>query len=94
MIIQQGMNIKIRTREELEIFVEIANKEEHRLRDGSKMTRDNVHYPAAISVGYRSSDKYPNDISRDSIGFCGGLATNVVEASQLFRNQLISKRLK
>lgn len=92
MIIQYGMNIKIRTEEECDVFIEVANKEGHKWRDGKQVR--SVDYPVAISVGYRNSDRYPNDLSRDRVDYHGGLACNIVEASQLFRNQLISKKLK
>ena len=94
MIIQSGMNIKIRTKEEAEVFVDIAYKEGHRWRSGLRVKDIEIIPPRSISVGYRTDDVYPNDLSQDSIGYCGGNARNIVEASQLFRNQLISKRLK
>ena len=93
MIIQAGMNIKIRTKEERDVFIEVAHKEGHLGRDGTDPARiDN--YPLSVSVGYRRDDVYPKDLSWDSVDYSGGLATNIVEASHLFRNQLISKRLK
>lgn len=94
MIIQSGMNIKIRTEEERDAFIEVARREGHVFRTGTEISISTINCPAAISVGYRDSDVYPKDLSQDNISFHGGLATNVVEASQLFRNQLISKRLK
>lgn len=94
MIIKDGMNIKIRTEEERDVFVEVANKEGHKWRGGHTVRAVDIYVPSAISIGYRADDNYPKDISRDGVEFCGGRATNVVEASQLFRNQLISKRLK
>ena len=94
MIIQSGMNIKIRTEEECDVFVEVATKEGHRWRGGRLAHQLPLTVPQSISVGYNKYDIYPNDLSHDRIDFCGGNATNVVEASDLFRNQLISKRLK
>jgi hypothetical protein len=94
MIIQSGMNIKIRTKEEAEVFIDIAYKEGHRWRNGLRVKDVDIIPPRSISVGYITSDVYPNDLSQDRIGYCGGNARNIVEASQLFRNQLISKQVK
>lgn len=92
MIIQDKMTINIRTQEELEVFYEVAEKEGYRWRQGKEIRQGGLAAPYAVSVGYRESDTYPNALSCQSIGWSFGYATNVVEASKLFRNQLISKR--
>ena len=94
MIIKDGMNIKIRTYQEREIFADVATKEGHKWRDGMRVRDGYISIPSSISVGHNESDKYPNDLSIDSVSYCGGGARNVIEASELFRNQLISKMLK
>ena len=92
MIIQDKMTINIRTDEELEVFCDVAEKEGYLSRGGSNVREAFFRSPIAISVGYREGDVYPTSLSYQSIGNYVGLATNVVEASQLFRNHLISKR--
>lgn len=98
MIIQQGMTIRVRTQEELEILIEVCKKEGHQRthRSYRGSTLDdllNQGTPCSISCGLYG-DKFPKDISRGLInGNYKGVKT-YIEASQLFRNQLISKRLK
>ena len=92
MIIQYGMTINIRTQEELEMFYDVAEKEGYKWRYGKELRRADICAPRAISVGYRSDDRYPMALSHQPIAYPCGEATDIVEASQLFRNQLISKR--
>ena len=93
MIIKHGMTINIRSKEELEVFLKIAEQEGYKWRNGREIQRHDLDSPRAISVGYQKRDVYPNSLSHQSIESPCGLATNIVEASRLFHNQLISKQL-
>ena len=95
MIIQQGMTINVRTKEELDIVIEVCEREGHQRTHRATMYRTLLELrrkdlPISISCG-ACGDVFPKDIS---IGLTAKymFGKKVIEASELFHNQLISKR--
>lgn len=91
-LIQPYMAVKCRTPEEVEIFIETAKAEGHkepRFHDKNKVV---------FVTNYTSSFTYPDDIGHTSdIDYVDGHPNStkiIVEAADLFRNQLISRRIK
>lgn len=99
-LIQKGMSINCRTQEELEVFTEVANAEGHKWLNGSTFDGSVSRIvPVSFQIGYFQENQYPNDISyADDMDFTGEdeleNTLTIVEASQLFRNHLISRRKK
>ena len=90
-LIKQGMCIQCRTEEELEVFIEVAKAEGH--NSGVRRSLDGYRgdYPKAFTVGLFAS--YPRDILNTHIDQEFDDTTNI-EASQLFRNQIIARRIR
>ena len=96
--IQKGMSINCRTEEELKVFTDIAVAEGHNWISGKAFNTDGYLIPVSFQIGFFEDCKFPDDISyTEDMNFTGYEDTNVltlVEASQLFRNILISRRAK
>lgn len=92
MIINNNMAIICRTQEELEIYVEIATKEGWKSCTGSAL-KANKSLPMNYATGYYN-EKYPNAITYGAVKQDFPAHLTVVEASSLFRNQLIARRIK
>ena len=94
-ILKKGMSIKCRSREEIEVFKQVAAAEGHFWSSGDPLSQTHESHRGnnlSFQVGY--GDRYfPDDISVASIDFGNGNTVSV-EASDLFRNQLISRRVK
>lgn len=93
-VLKKGMSIQCRTEEEEQVFREFAHKEGHRWAGGgySLLKEKNCQAPCSFQIEY-AHRKYPNSISHASIDYHLDNAINI-EASELFRNQLISRRIK
>ena len=91
MLIQDGMQILVRTEEEWRALVEVANKEYIRWSDGS-CVRKSENCIGTIFVGSWTSKRLTRarGFNHEHHERC----TNIIEASDLFRNQIISRRIK
>lgn len=93
MIIKDNMAVICRTREEQEIYMEIASKEGWRdILGGNIEIKPNL--PMNYATGYYSDHYYPNGVSHGKADKKYPSHLTVVEASDLFRNQLIARRVK
>ena len=91
MIIQDGMQILVRTEEEWQTLIEVANKE------GIKWNGGQPVYKSDRGIGSIFVGSYtPRRLTRElnNFDYRTSSCPNVVEASDLFRNQIISKRIK
>ena len=95
MYIQRGMSIKCRTEEEITVFNEVATAEGHLWADGNSLIKNRYgHAPMSFQVGCFTLNKYPKDISySENVDFKRENMTPI-EAADLFRNILISRRIK
>ena len=99
-LIKKGMSINCRTKEELEVFEKIAVAEGHRWSSGKAFSTKGRGVPISFQIGYFTNCQYPRDITYafNDMNFTGeGFLANtmtVIEASELFRNHLISRRAK
>lgn len=89
-MIESGMNIRIRTKEEWEVFVEVGTKEGITWSGGGSLTTSISYYERSIQVGMWE----PNTITWCDLNYKCRECPNIVEASDLFRNQLISRKIK
>lgn len=89
-ILKNGMSIQCRTQEEYDIFFEIGQKEGWTWPNGRHL-RPQGMVPVSFQLGYGSHNK--DHVTYGSIGVQYGALQNI-EASQLFRNLLISRRAK
>lgn len=97
-LIKQGTSINCRNQEELEIFSEVASAEGHLWLSGRSLKERGYSAPISFQVGY-AGNQFPNDITYcNNMNFTGhegyDHTMTVVEASDLFRNHLISRRVK
>lgn len=94
-LIQQGTSIKCRTREEIEVFKEIATAEGHLWANGDRLSHNHEGDVSELSfqVGY-GGRSFPRDISKSRLNWNEGSTLTVVEAADLFRNQLISMKIR
>ena len=94
MIIKENMAVKCRTKEEAEIYIEIASKEGWRTYSGAPI-HINAPLPLNFSTCYNQEDEsYPNAITCGTADKKYPSHLTVVEASDLFRNQLIARRIR
>lgn len=98
-LIKQGMSINCRTEEEIDVFYKVAMAEGHRWGSGTALDKLRHNVPISYQIGYFGKNTYPNDVTYcDDMNFIGEHERKntmiVVEAADLFRNQLISRRLK
>ena len=94
-VLKKGMSIICRTEEEEQVFREFADKEGHRWVTGRSILTYKVCYaPCSFQIEYEAHNKFPDSISYGSINFNDVRITKIIEASELFRNQLISRRIK
>lgn len=101
-IIQKGMSINCRNEEEARVFIEVATAEGHKFAGrGALNIIPMQHYllrgGVALHVGYeadKTKREFPNDISMSETDWDGHGTLTLVEASDLFRNHLISRRAK
>ena len=94
MIIQNRMSIYCRTEDELQVFLEVATKEGWKYCDGSALKSRQRSAPVRFNAGL-FGEIYPNAFTYgrvDSPRSDNGIIE--VEASSLFRNQLIARRIK
>ena len=93
--IQKGMTIKCRTKEEVAVFIDIATAEGHLWGSGeSLLKKEYCSAPMSFQVGLFGDNRYPEDITYSTnVNFTDDGMTPI-EASQLFRNILISRRIK
>lgn len=92
MIIKNKMAVICRTKEEQEVYVEIATREGWK-SVGARALHTNHTLPMNYATGY-FDEKYPNAITNGSANQRFPEDLTVVEASDLFHNQLISRRRK
>ena len=92
MIIKDKMAVICRTKEEQEVYVEIATKEGWKSSSGQTI-RANKALPMNYATGY-FNESYPNAITNGSASQDFPSHLTIVEASDLFHNQLISRRRK
>ena len=90
-VLKKGMSINCRTDEEVQVFKEFAHTEGHKTADGGSILKWHRYAPCSFQIEYQHR-KFPNSISTASEGFDNCVVQ--VEASDLFRNQLISRRIK
>lgn len=94
MIIKENMAVKCRTKEEAEIYIEIASKEGWRTCLGQSIRAD-MHLPFNFSTCYNPEEEsYPNAVTCGMADKKYPSHLTVVEASDLFRNQLIARRMR
>lgn len=91
-LIQPYMAVKCRNREEIEVFMQVAEAEGHK-----RLSCE--HYDHAVFVtNYTGGFIFPNDIGMTSdINYIDVNPNDTkifVEAADLFRNHLISRRIK
>lgn len=89
-ILKNGMSIRCRTQEERDIFFEVSQKEGWTWNGTQTMEPLQYNYlPISFELGLRRKGKVTwGDVDRNYNGFQN------IEASQLFHNHLISRRLK
>lgn len=93
MIIKDKMAVICRTVEEQEIYVEVATKEGWKsIRGRTLDTRKSP--PMNYATGYFSDDIYPDGVTHGIANQPFPPHLKVVEAADLFRNQLIARRVK
>lgn len=96
-LIQPYMAVKCRTSEEVAIFEEVARAEGHKFSSGSEIYSCKNKRKLFV-VNYRHNHIFPNDVAiaedPDYIDHYPGNCKIVVEAKDLFRNKLISRRIK
>lgn len=93
-VLKKGMSVNCRTEEEVQVFKEFAHKEGHRWAGGKKLESMYNNAPQSFQIEY-DYRKFPNSVSKSYVDFDGeGITVTQVEASELFRNQLISRRIK
>ena len=92
-VLKKGMSVNCRTEEEEQVFREFATKEGHRWCGGGQSLLEHAvcHAPCSFQIEYGDRN-FPDSISRANVGFNDNVTQ--VEASELFRNQLISRRIK
>lgn len=92
-VLKKGMSINCRTEEEEQVFREFADKEGHRWAGGGESLLEHrvCHAPCSFQIEY-GFRKFPHSISQSHVGFNDKCTQ--VEASELFHNQLISRRIK
>ena len=98
-LIQKGTSINCRTQEEVEVFGEIARAEGHKWLSGLALDLEDYEAPISFQIGYFKDRQFPCDVSfTEDMNFTGEdeleNTLTIVEASQLFRNHLISRRAK
>lgn len=98
-LIQKGMSINCRTQDELQVFAKIAVAEGHYWISGNAFDVRGYNAPISFQIGYFKDGQYPQDISyTEEMDFTGEdeleNTLTIVEASDLFRNHLISRRVK
>lgn len=95
-VLKKGMSINCRTEEEREVFLEFAHKEGHRWTGGDTVFEyKGTPAPCSIQIEY-DGRVFPKSMSHAEVGWKGLRKDKIiqVEASELFRNQLISRRIK
>ena len=86
------MAVKCRTREQAEIYIEIATKEGWRDWIGNQI-KIGSPFPLNFSTCYNPKEEfYPNAVTCGMADKEYPKHLTVVEASDLFRNQLIARR--
>ena len=92
-VLKKGMSINCRTEDEECVFREFASNEGYMWSSGSSLLVNKVCCaPCSFQIEYDIYTKYPNSITYADVGFNDHVTQ--VEASELFRNQLISRRIK
>lgn len=91
MIIKDKMAVICRTEEEQEIYIETAINEGWKTSAGNRVTEMRKP-PVNYATGYWPNEIYPNAISYGMADKEFPPHLTVVEASVLFRNQLIARR--
>lgn len=86
-MLHKGMAIIIRNKDELEVFAQAANRTGYKFR---RARIRSLYTPVRVSI---NTDGYLTQCDDLNYPLNDGI-TEVVEASQLFRNQLISERRK
>ena len=92
MIIKNNMVVICRTQEEQEVYVEIATKEGWKYGIGTTLKAEHK-VPMNYTTGY-FNEQYPNAITWGIIDDDFPPHLTVIEASSLFKNQIISRRRK
>lgn len=93
-ILKKGMSINCRTEEEREIFIEFANKEGHQWAGGGSLVSSyrGRNAPCSFQIEYKHR-RFPHSVSTSYVDWEGEKITQI-EASELFRNEIISRRIK
>ena len=93
--LKRGINIRCRNKDEIEVFKEVAYEEGHCWSSGSNIFKNMGEGEGACFQVGCGLNSYPNDITF-SPNADYNLGSNVIniEASDLFRNHLISRRAK
>ena len=96
-IIQPFMAVKCRTADEVAIFEETARAEGHKFSSGSEIYASKSKRKLFV-VNYCNSHGFPEDVAitdnPDYVDHYPGNCKIIVEAADLFRNKLISRRIK
>ena len=89
MILQQGLSVNIRTKEECDAFIEVGTKEGLTWYGGGKLNYSNM-VGNSIQIGMFNT----RQITRCHLNYTSKECPTLVEASELLRNYIISRRLK
>lgn len=96
-LIKTGMSIQCRTEEEIAVFKEVATAEGHKFRGGNDLfSIHNDGRKKSFQIGFDDA-QFPCDVT---VGLIDkdyskwGIDIVVVEASDLFRNYIIARRVK
>lgn len=89
MILKDGLSVNIRTQEECNAFIEVGIKEGLIWYGGSKLNYSNI-VGNSIQIGMFNT----RQITRCHLNYTSKECPNLVEASELLHNHIISRRLK
>ena len=88
-ILRDGMSIQCRTKEERDIFFEVAAKEGYLWNGCGHLDPELARVKSSFQLGYINKHR----VTHGTLDSQYGTLVNI-EASQLFRNLLISRRAK
>ena len=94
-VLKKGMSVNCRTEDEEQVFREFADKEGHRwVSDESLLKCRICSAPCSFQIEYDAYSIFPKSITWSEIDYDSRNIVTQIEASELFRNQLISRRIK
>jgi hypothetical protein len=89
-ILKDNMSIQCRTQDEVDVFFETAKRENWLWNGGYNMEQKSCHHaPISFQLGFHIKSRVTYGTIDEQYGTLA-----MVEASQLFRNLLISRRAK